>query len=431
MKIPFMAKSSEVNFYLKPPDSEGLCLIYLQFWVKDQKLHFSFGERIKPSAWSAKKQRGKQVNALASDGQHALNDLLDNLQQVLTDAYKREKANGIPTVAKLKSYLVDFMNQNHGKEDKSAFWDLIQRFIGGEIKFRGKDKSDATLKIYNTAKRHLLGFQVKHKYPLTFEAINLDFFYKYSTYLKKDLNLSHNTIAKHIRTVKVFLSEAVDLGLTNNMQFRHKKFAMREEDSDAVYLTEPELVKLYKHDFSDNKRLEQVRDLFVFGCFVGLRFSDYSSIRPENIVKIDGDNFLKVNTKKTGDLVIIPCNPIVLEIFKKHGKNDNKLPKAPSNQKFNDYIKEALEVAGFDEKGRLSTKPGMPLYGCVSSHTARRSFATNYYLQGFPTIDLMKITGHKTEKAFLKYIRVSKLDSAKRLSEHMKKKWSEKMLRVA
>lgn len=109
----------------------------------------------------------------------------------------------------------------------------------------------------------------------------------------------------------------------------------------------------------------------------------------------------------------------------------NKLPKSLSNQKFNDYIKECLKKAGFNEIGRLSTKPELPLYECVSSHTARRSFATNYYLQGFPTIDLMKIAGHKTEKAFLKYIRVSKLDSAKRLSAHMKMKWSEKMLKIA
>ena len=79
------------------------------------------------------------------------------------------------------------------------------------------------------------------------------------------------------------------------------------------------------------------------------------------------------------------------------------------------------------EKGRLSTKPDLQLWECVSSHTARRCFATNYYLQGFPTIDLMKITDHKTERAFLKYIRVSKLESAKRLSIHMEKNWTLKM----
>ena len=71
------------------------------------------------------------------------------------------------------------------------------------------------------------------------------------------------------------------------------------------------------------------------------------------------------------------------------------------------------------------------LWQCVSSHAARRNFATNLYLDGYPTLEIMKITGHKTEKAFMRYIRVSKLDAAKKLSAHMKKRWSKKLLKVA
>lgn len=89
------------------------------------------------------------------------------------------------------------------------------------------------------------------------------------------------------------------------------------------------------------------------------------------------------------------------------------------------------ELAELTETGRLSTDATKPLFECVTSHTARRSFATNLYLDGFPTIEIMKITGHKTEKSFMKYIKVSKLDAAKRLSAHMKKRWSEKMLKIA
>ena len=82
------------------------------------------------------------------------------------------------------------------------------------------------------------------------------------------------------------------------------------------------------------------------------------------------------------------------------------------------------------EKGRLLTEPDKELWQCVSSHTARRSFSTNLFLESFPTIEIMKITGHKTEKSFLKYIRVSKLDTAKRLNTHIKAMWSKKLLKV-
>ena len=143
---------------------------------------------------------------------------------------------------------------------------------------------------------------------------------------------------------------------------------------------------------------------------------------------MDDDYCIKMMTKKTGELVIIPCNPVILDIFNKYKATGNLLPRAISNQNFNDYIKEVCKLASLTEKGRLSTRPKEPLAELVSSHTARRSFATNHYLQGFPTIDLMKITGHKSERSFLKYIRVSKLDTARRFNEHIKKKWGERVL---
>ena len=146
---------------------------------------------------------------------------------------------------------------------------------------------------------------------------------------------------------------------------------------------------------------------------------------------ISRDRFIKVITTKTKELVIIPCDPTVLQIFEKYKENPNRLPRAYSSQKFNEYIKEVCEKAELNETGRLSTDPQKKLFECVTSHTARRSFATNLYLDGYPTIEIMKITGHKTEKSFMKYIKVSKLDAAKRLSAHMKKRWSEKMIRIA
>lgn len=428
-----MPRNPEVNFYLKPQATDkgkdAKCIIYLQFKYNTNRLVYSFGERIAKKDWNDEKQRGKNKKLLAQDGEHSLNQLLDSLKEVLESAFKKEKVNGIPTIETLKSHLTAFRNRNQEKPTGTNLHDLIDRFISGEIKYKGRNKSRNTLQNYQTVKNHIESFEVKTKTLITFDSINLEFFYKYVSFLSES-GLNTNSIAKDISVLKVFMSEAVDLGYTSNYQFRHKKFSVAEEDTDAVYLTEQELIKLYRHEMS-SKKLEQARDLFIFGCFVGLRFSDYSDIKPDNIVLIDNEYFIKVITKKTSELVIIPCNPIVLEIFEKYKSSPNKLPKSISNQKFNDYIKDALKEAKLIETGRLSTNPTLTLDKCVTSHTARRSFATNYYLQGFPTIDLMKITGHKTERAFLKYIRVSKLDSAKRLSAHMKIKWAEKMLRVA
>jgi len=85
--------------------------------------------------------------------------------------------------------------------------------------------------------------------------------YKYTDFLKKDLELAHNTIAKEIKLLKAFMSEAVDLGYTNNQAFRHRKFSVSTEETESVYLNRDEIMKLYEFDLSDNLRLEQVRDL--------------------------------------------------------------------------------------------------------------------------------------------------------------------------
>lgn len=414
------------------------CLIYLDFVYSGHKLFYSFGQFVNPIDWDKEKEQVKSKQATTVDGKFKLNDLLDELKKICNNGII-----GIPkTPDELKAEMDAFIKQNHKeqielREAKEAaekltrptLYTLADRFINGEIKFKGKDKSKSSLQNYAAVTKHLKEFEKKEGYPVDFETITLDFFYRYVTYLKKQ-GLAVNTIAKDISILKVFMGEAVDMDYTDNMKFKHKKFSFNEEETDHVYFTEADLHKLYKFEVT-NSKLEQVRDLFIFGAWVGLRFSDYNTIKPEHIKQIDGGYFIDMITQKTKERVIIPCNPVVLEIFNKYEHKANRLPKSISNQKFNEYIKEVCKLAEMDDKGRLNSKPNTMLWETVSSHTCRRSFATNYYLQGFPTIDLMKITGHKTERAFLKYIRVSKLDTAKRMAEHNKKNWSAMMLRVA
>ncbi len=433
-----MPRNPQPNFYLKPKDNEGKCLIYLQYKYSGYKLFFSFGQRINPDWWSLTHQRlmakkkdySKEIDDRKIDKRNSLNYLLDVLSDATESAYKKELVNGVPSPETLKAYLQAIIDQNKvpNEKDKPTFFKLIDRFISGEIKHKGKKKSAATLDNYKYFKKHLEGYQAAKKCKVDYDTISLDFFYKYTSYLADDLRLNNNTIAKDIRLLKAVMGEAVDLEETGNYIFKHKKFVYSEEETEAIYLTEKEIKKLFDLDLTGNKRLEQVRDLFVFACFVGLRFSDYSNVQPQNIVDMDGELYIKMLTQKTKERVIIPCNPVVQAIFIKYGENANKLPRAPSNQKFNEYIKEVGEMAGLKQTGRLTMQPDLPLYDCISSHTARRSFATNLFLSGFPVLDIMKITGHTTEKAFLKYIKVSKLDTAKRLNEHYKKGWNDKMI---
>lgn len=428
-----------VHFYLKKPEPSGLSLIYLQFKYSGQRVIFSFNQQIEPKQWNEKKQRVKTNAKTAASGDDYINDLLDSLERVCLNAYKKQVGTGRPNPTIIEQALSDFVLGND-KEDRSLL-NLIDRFVAGEILYKGKKRSAGTLKAYNLTKNRLLEFSRTKKIPITYESINVDFYEKLVNYLrgkkridesgKEVRSISDSSIGNCIKDLKTFMGVAVDRDYTSNMQFKKKAFAKLTEETDAVYLTWDEVFKLYRYNLSDSKTFEQVRDLFVFGCCIGLRYSDYSTVKPENIIQHEGEHYISMPTQKTGERVIIPCNPIVMEIFNKYQGHDNRLPRTISNQKFNQYLKEICQQAGLKETGRLQTEPNLQLWECVSSHTARRSGLTNYYLENVPVIDLMKISGHKTEKAFLTYIKVSKLEVAKRLGAHIKKNWSEKLLRIA
>ncbi len=413
---------ANVTFRLKEPNSTSETLIYLFFYYRKEVLKYSTSEKINPLNWSFKLQRAKKNTETTKNKKYALNDFLDTLSDKCESIYNESLKNGVPSKEYIKQKLTDYVNRQNQTDSetgqKSSLHELIDRFVSGDIfTVDGKKKAYSTLQTYKSTQNHLIEFEKKYRYPLNFDTITLDFFDKFNNYLIKQ-SIGNNSRSKYVKTLKVFMTEAVERELTTNLAFQRKKFNVKRTETEAIYLTNDEIQKLYKYNLSDNKTLEKVRDLFVLGCHVGLRFSDFSRIKPENIVLIDGDKFIKIQTQKTHERVIIPFNPIITEIFKKY---NGKIPTPISNQKFNDYIKDIAELVELNETGRLYKSPDKQLYECISSHTARRSFATNLYLSGFPTLDIMKITGHKTEKSFMQYVKVTKEETAKRLSKHHKK----------
>ena len=254
-----------------------------------------------------------------------------------------------------------------------------------------------------------------------FDNINMEFYYNYVEYLR-NLGLADNTIGKKIQTLKTVLHSATAENLNTNNNFTLKRFKTLSEDTINVYLNQNEVQQLYNHDFSKNTRLERVRDLFIVGCWTGIRFGDLTQLTPE---KIDG-KFISITQNKTGEDVVIPIHPSVKEILKKY---DGVLPNKISNQKFNDYLKEACKIADIDsivmkkeKNNNMKYDKKYYKYELVASHTARRTFCTNAYEMDIPTLTIMAISGHRTEKSFLKYLKMTSKTHAKK----MLKVWEEK-----
>jgi integrase len=215
------------------------------------------------------------------------------------------------------------------------------------------------------------------------------------------------------------LNEATRNGI--NTQTAYNEFHVFNEDVDNVYLDEKELLVLKNADLKKTPHLERVRDWFLLLAWTGCRFSDLEKISRTDIK----DGFITFRQQKTNTKVTIPLHPVVLEILEKY---NFEMPNSITNQKFNDYIKDAAKAAKIESEEVITKTIGgvlksitMPKYDLITSHTGRRSFCTNMYKRGLPTLMIMSISGHKTEKSFLKYIKVRQEEHA----EMMAAKWKE------
>ena len=242
-----------------------------------------------------------------------------------------------------------------------------------------------------------------------------------------------NTIATRVKCIKSVINSLPMAERVNCEFVEPKKCAAVMEDIDNCYLDENELQALADLDLSDNPHLDRVRDQFLLLAWTGCRYSDLGKLTRKYIVNEDGDNCFKLEQQKTGAKVVIPILPPIVPILEKY---DYQPPRPISNQRFNDYIKEVARMAGLDEEvavshtqqqkgefvpGRVETRRAK--WQAVTAHSARRSFATNMYKRGFPTLAIMAITGHKTEKSFLTYIKVSEAENAMMVLRQFKSQW--------
>ena len=195
------------------------------------------------------------------------------------------------------------------------------------------------------------------------------------------------------------------------------------EPTNAVFLSMNEITRIYYYKFvgqDKRKAKERIRDMFVLGCLTALRYSDYSRLTSQNFI----NNYIMIRTKKTNVDVKVPAHDYVKEIFQKY---DGIVPFALCMQYFNKYLQVIMKEIGLKDLVTYSfTKGGKIItvtrekWELISSHTARRSAATNMYLTGrMKTLEIMKLTGHRTEQNFFRYIRLTGDDTARSISGDM------------
>lgn len=406
---------AKANLNLRNPRSRDASPIYIVIRWNGNRLVYPSGERILPRYWSTASKLAKS----GLDGYATFNlNLKDRVAKALTahQQFLLDNDQRQPSVAELRERIDAVLNPDTlDARPKSLF-----AFIDAQIEQvtvrmdAGQLSGKATLTKYRIVRDHLRNFCKAKKYPLDFNTVDTAFYQRFMAYLVKDRRLSKNSVGQYIRTLKTWLNTAQDEIPQALPHYRSRKFKALSEPTRKVYLTAQELHDLFHLDLSGKRRLEQVRDLFIVGAWTGLRFSDWASVTPE---QVDGHRIRIEATQKTKAPVTIPLHSCVRAILTKYG---NVLPPVISNQKTNDYLKEIAAMVP-----RLQAiANGIPKAEQITTHTARRSFASNAfrgdgYTGPVPVSAIMAITGHRTETAFRTYICLNPEEHADQFAKYM------------
>ncbi len=355
----------------------------------------------------------------------------ENLEKSIEDIVLADKRESLKRAEQLGKEAEDRKKRNV----KNFVVEHIRKIESGEVRTAKKEKyAEESVKNWKQFKRVFLDFYRIR--PFGWDDINETLADRYISYLES-IGYMKYTLDKHISLFKTIVGVAERQGLHNNHLAGSylKSPQIREEDkAKEIYLTKEELSALY--DMPLNGFEEQVRDVFLIGCFTALRYSDYSRIKRENIgFTHNGTKVIRIKQEKTAGTVVIPILDERLEALLR--KYDYNVPEV-LDQSLNRTIKEicmrlSVTVPSLGKKERTvltlkerraeveARKKGVELYEydeqgfpirprweLVASHTARRSCITNMYLsKKFSVQQMMSVSGHKTETMFYKYVKLS------------------------
>ncbi|WP_449022518.1 site-specific integrase [Prevotella jejuni] len=379
-----------------------------------KRIEFTTGYRIDAAKWDTDKQRVRNgcTNKLKQSASEINASLLGYYTEVQEIFKKFEVEEVMPTPEQIKEAFnalhkpIEEVKQR--KSTPNAFYKVFDEFV--RDCGRQNDWTDSTYEKFAAVKNHLMNFRD----GLTFDFFDEKGLNDYVTYLRDVKEMRNSTIGKQLSFLKWFLRWAFKKGLHQNNAYDSYKPKLKSTQKKIIFLTWEELNKLREFEIPTTKQaLDRVRDVFLFQCFTGLRYSDVFNLRRSDI---KGDH-IEVTTVKTSDSLIIELNnhsKAILDKYKDVAFEDDKVLPVITNQKMNDYLKELAELAGIDEPVRQTYYRGneridevTPKYALLGTHAGRRTFICNALALGIPPQVVVKWTGHSDYKAMKPYIDIA------------------------
>ena len=443
-----------MNIQIRTKKTEGKAYLHSTIRCRDTgSSHFNLLMQVDIKKWlECSKTERKKANYL--DGMNYTHKIqeIENGLKVLRRYHKctKEEVNKLIENVVLHDVREEMIKKEEAKskmesEKRKMFRVYAQNYInemqcGRRRTIKNKPYAKATILHWKQAVDKVLDFH--KKYPFSWDDINQSLIGMFITYLEED-KLSPTNIQKLMKDLKKLINDAEIEGIHENFRARNLNYTMEVRESDKstqIYLTTEELQGLYDMELSGTDEI--VRDIFLIGCFIGQRVSDYGRIEPEWVGETrNGVRVIRLQQKKTGHNVCVPIVGNQLEtLLKKYNYRVPKISEAEINRRIKDIcerlsvsipslaVKEKTMLKKHEKNALYTNKDGgrklfeinergeciKPKWAMVASHTARRTCITNMYLatkpDGSPKYTLaqrMSVSGHKTEGQYINYIKCS------------------------
>lgn len=353
--------------------------VYLSYYVdKGDVVRLSLKEKVDSKHWDKKKYRARYTFS----GANHINRLLDDLSVFVRDTRIDYKIKGLPFNGHILKK--EIHQRLYGKQEGLLYSYAMDIFIPDK---KGKVK-DHTVQVYTIS----VGVVNKYLPSLMFADVNRVTCLRLEKGMKDD-GYSINYINRVFKLFHNVIKNAYIDGVHNNKYYMSDGFVPGTEEVDNIYLTIAELDMLYNYlDIASDRERNAVA-IFLRGCYAGQRYQTYKELNKTMIYEMNGIQMISIKHGKTGNTVSIPLSEKMKYVM---AMDTHSI----SRQKLSDYIKEVCK------------KVGIQKWQQVSTHTARRTFATNMVLAGVDVSKIMKITGHKTEQEFRKYVKIDGVQSA-------------------
>jgi len=353
--------------------------VYLSYYVdKGDVVRLSLKEKVDSKHWDKKKYRARYT----FNGANNINRLLDDLSVFVRDTRIDYKIKGLLFNGHILKK--EIHQRLYGKQEGLFYSYAMDIFIPDK---KGKVK-DHTVQVYTIS----VGVVNKYLPSLMFADVNRVTCLRLEKGMK-DAGYSINYINRVFKLFHNVIKNAYIDGVHNNKYYMSDGFVPGTEEVDNIYLTIAELDMLYNYlDIASDRERNAVA-IFLRGCYAGQRYQTYKELNKTMIYEMNGIQMISIKHGKTGNTVSIPLSEKMKYVM---AMDTHSI----SRQKLSDYIKEVCK------------KVGIQKWPQVSTHTARRTFATNMVLAGVDVSKIMSITGHKTEVEFRKYVKIDGVQSA-------------------